>query len=318
MLGLLTTPRRRPRIVDRAETGAEPDVLRRRFRSMGMDIVLTGPDDGERRVFDLAGDAVERTFREVDARFSRFRPDSELSRVNANAGRWQMVSAQFAHVLQTSLDAARATGGLFDPTVLPALVAAGYDRDYDEVRDSPGPAFEPGVPHRWRQVELDERMLYLREGAALDFGGIAKGWAVDQALARTTGLPWALIDAGGDMALGGLPPAALQIGVADPNDPASELARLALDAGALATSSVVGRSWGPGLHHVIDPRTWLPARTDLLQATVWAPTCTEAEVLATWTLLRGPRALREVPGIVVTNDDRVLTSMPGSEVQGAC
>jgi thiamine biosynthesis lipoprotein len=199
--------------------------------------------------------------------------------------------------------------------VLPALQAAGYDRDYDELIAAPArPAVAPGVPHRWRQVELDGRMLFLREGAALDFGGIAKGWAVDQALAHTAPLPWALIDAGGDMALGGHVDEPLQIGVADPNDSRLEVARLGLDGGALATSSTVGRSWGPGLHHVIDPRTWLPATTDVLQATVWARTCTEAEVLATWTLLRGPQALREVPGIVVTAHDQVFNSMPGAEV----
>jgi thiamine biosynthesis lipoprotein ApbE len=97
-----------------------------------------------------------------------------------------------------------------------------------------------------------------------------------------------------------------------------EIARLGLDGGALATSSVVGRSWGPGLHHVIDPRTWRPAVTRVLQATVWADTCAEAEVLATWALLRGPRALREVAGILVLPNGHVLTSMPGSTVSPRC
>ncbi len=312
MLGLLNA----------AHGRAGSQLRRHRFRSMAMDIVLTGPPAvtvTERRAFDEVAGAVERTFREIDARFSRFREDSELSIVNANAGRWQLVSVRFAEVVRRSLEAARATDGLFDPTVLPALLAAGYDRDYDELLAAPPRvSAEPGPPRRWRDVELDGRMLFLPQGAALDFGGIAKGWAVDRALECAASLPWALVDAGGDLAVGGRPPEPIAIGVADPHDAAIEIARLGLDGGALATSSVVGRSWGPGLHHVIDPRTWRPAATRVLQATVWAGTCAEAEVLATWALLRGPRALREVAGILLTIDGRVHTSMPGSEVAPAC
>jgi thiamine biosynthesis lipoprotein len=315
MLRLLNPPPRRT-----ADDLNDSELRRHRFRSMGMDVLLTAPHDADARTFREAAKAVERTFRRVDLRFSRFRDDSELSRVNARAGRWQLVSAPFAEVLRRSLDAARATDGLFDPTVLPAMIAAGYDRDYDELLASPPrAATEPvGPPRRWRDVELDGRMLFLPRGAAFDFGGIAKGWAVDRALECAAPLPWALVDAGGDMAVAGRAPGPLAIGVADPHDASLEIARLALDSGALATSSVVGRSWGPGLHHVIDPRTWRPASTRVLQATVWAGSCTEAEILATWALLRGPRALKEAAGILVMPNGDVISSMPGSEVAPAC
>jgi FAD:protein FMN transferase len=293
-----------------------PRVQRWGFRSMGMDMVVTGPLPAgarDRRTFSAVAGSVERLFQEVDARFSRFRPDSELCRVNANAGRWQMVSVPFAELLRRSLDAARSTEGLFDPTILPALEAAGYDRDFDELRAGPAPrALPTGRPRRWTGVELDGRMLLLPEGAALDFGGIAKGWAADRAADLAAALPWALVDAGGDLAMGGHPPAPLQIGIADPSDPGMEVARLGVTGGALATSSVLGRSWGPGMHHLIDPRTWRPAATRVLQATVWAASCTEAEVLSKWTLLRGPRALREVPGLLVMDDGRVLMSFQGT------
>jgi thiamine biosynthesis lipoprotein len=296
-------------------------VQRWGFRSMGMDVLVTGPlptGDRDRRAFAAAGTSIERMFHDLDARFSRFRAESELSRVNSRAGRWQMVSSPFAELLRYSLDAAKATEGLFDPTVLPALLAAGYDRDFDElIAAGPRRSVPPGPPKPWTEVELDGRMLFLSEGAALDFGGIAKGWAVDRATERASALPWVLVDAGGDLAVGGHPPAPLPIGIADPADADVEIARIGLEGGALATSSVVGRSWGPGMHHVIDPRTWRPARTRALQATAWAVTCAEAEVLAKWSLLRGPRALREAPAVLVMADGRTLTSLHGTVGEAA-
>jgi thiamine biosynthesis lipoprotein len=304
------------------EHGPGAGVERRTFRSMGMDIAVAGPQTSrgpERLAFSRAVAKVERLFLEIDARCSRFRPDSELSRVNAAAGRWQRVSAPFAELLRRALDAARATDGLFDPTILPALVAAGYDRDFDEVvrrPPPPAPAVRPAA--RWRDVRLDGRLLFLPRGAALDFGGIAKGWAVDRALEQATALPWAMVDAGGDLAVRGTPPEPLSIGVADPFDRRRRIALLGVDGGALATSSTIGRSWGAGRHHVIDPRTWRPSSTPVVQATVWAPTCTEAEILSTWALLLGPRALREADGILVMDDGAIHTSMPGVAIGAQC
>ena len=86
------------------------------------------------------------------------------------------------------------------------------------------------------------------------------------------------------------------------------MATLRLDRGALATSSVAKRSWGPGLHHVIDPRSGAPLRSDTVQATVWAPTCAEAEVLATWALLRGPDAAAQLPCALVVSSGDVIVS----------
>ena len=109
----------------------------------------------------------------------------------------------------------------------------------------------------------------------------------------------------------------VQVGVVDPHDPSVEILQVGLTGGALATTSVVTRSWGPGLHHVIDPRTGLPAATGVLQATVWAETCTEAEVMSKWALLSGPRVLRELPAALVMEDGRVLVSLRG-EGEAAC
>jgi FAD:protein FMN transferase len=310
-------------VLTQAELRATPgDLIRYEFDSMSMRIALIAPeprDDRERWAFNEAASEVELVFRRADQRFSRFDPGTELSRVNAGAGRWQRVSPEFAELTRRALDAARATDGLFDPTVLPELIAAGYDRDFDQMvaTDHPAAGSLSATPRRYHDVELEGRLLFLPPGAALDFGGIAKGWAVDQAERVIRGLPWAIVDAGGDLRLAGRPLHPVPIGVVDPTDPSVEILVVRMEAGALATTSVVTRSWGPGLHHVIDPRTRRPASTGVLQATVWAETCAEAEVLSKWALLAGTRVLRELPAALVMEDGRVLLSLRG-EVRPAC
>lgn len=314
MLGMLTSragSRTRP-----CRVAAPPAMQRHEFRSMGMDIAVTAPPAADERQdgdFLRAVGAVERVFEEMDARFSRFRQDSELSVVNTRAGHRQTVSQPFAELLEASLSAARSTNGLFDPTVLPALIAAGYDRDYDQLLATTPVVRTPPAPSaRWRDVVLEERSLFLPQGAALDFGGIAKGWAADLAAHSIGSLPWTLIDAGGDLRIVGQPAEPVPIGVADPADPSIEILQLGVEGGALATSSVVGRRWGVGLHHLIDPRTSLPACTGVVQATVWAPTCTEAEILAKWAILEGPTVLPMISAALVLTDGRVLTSFGGT------
>jgi thiamine biosynthesis lipoprotein len=149
----------------------------------------------------------------------------------------------------------------------------------------------------------------------LDFGGLAKGWAADRAaLAAKRVLPWALVNAGGDLRLAGRPSQGwLDIGLDDPLRKDAEAARIRLEAGAVATSSVTARVWGPGLHQLIDPRTCRPAATEILQATMWAETCAEAEIRSKWALLAGPRALDRFPGVLVLSGDRILTNMVAAE-----
>jgi thiamine biosynthesis lipoprotein len=296
--------------------GPELRYRRHEFRSMGTTMALVGPVEEDLHgagsdAWESAVAGVESAFAEVDARFSRFRPDSELSRVNANAGRWTDVTEPFAELLWMSLMGAARTDGLFDPTVLPALVAAGYDRDWDELRADGAPNPEvPSVRPAWSRVRLRGMRVRLPAGAALDFGGIAKGWAVDIAATATAPLPWALVSAGGDLRIVGSPPlGALDVAVEDPWQDGVEAARLSLEGGALATSSVTCRSWGPGLHHVIDPRTARPAVSQVVQATVWAETCADAEVLSTWALLTGRTALDRVPGVLIMDDGNIVTNL---------
>jgi thiamine biosynthesis lipoprotein len=280
------------------------------FRAMGTDVSVYGPQ-GSLESFERACEAVESCFRREERRFSRFRADSELSLVNAAAGRWVSVSSPFAALVRLALDQAQRTDGLFDPCVLGAMIASGYDRDFDEVIAVARGVLHPPVPcGRWREVEIRSDAIRLPAGTGLDLGGIAKGWTVDRAAnaAIATGLDWVLVSAGGDLRFAGDAPT-IDVGLEDPAMPSETAGSLRLASGALATSSTVRRAWSSDLHHVIDPRTGAPARTPVVQATVWAPTCAEAEVLAKWALLTGSDALDAVPCALVTDDGDLLVNL---------
>jgi FAD:protein FMN transferase len=275
------------------------------FRAMGTDVSLTGPDDAS---FTRASEAVEAVFAREERRFSRFRDDSELTRVNLSAGRWTAVSAPFEALVGLALAQARRTDGLFDPTVLHAIVAAGYDRDFDEVLAGARGALHPPQPcGRWREIAVRPGEILLPAGVGLDLGGIAKGWTSDLAAesAVREGLPWSLVSAGGDLRIVGEAPP-IDVRIEDPGAPSETAATLRLDSGALASSSTLRRAWGPDLHHILDPRTGAPTDSPIVQSTVWAPTCAEAEVSATWALLTGTAAMDIVPCALVSRDGDLI------------
>lgn len=242
---------------------------------------------------------VETFFHRVEAELSRFRPGSALSRLNRAAGCGpQPVPPTLLAVLQLALQAAAASNGLFDPTVLPALQRAGYDRSFEEI----AAAEQDGSPRSalpvigWQRVLLDVEAgtVALPAGMGLDLGGIAKGWVVDRAAEWLGQWGPALVDAGGDMrCVGTVDGQPWPIAVQDPFQPDRDLGILALAKGAVATSSVGGRRWRRGavvLHHLIDPRTGAPSQSDLHTVTVMAPTAVEAEVVAKVALLLGSTA----------------------------
>ena len=236
--------------------------------------------------------------RRAERRLSRFDPRSDLSRINRRAGEPVRVGRLTRAVVAEALAAAHATGGLFDPTVLRAVQAAGYDRDFALLaKGGAVTADAPDVPRaRFRAVEIDWQAGTVRVpvGAELDLGGIAKGWLADAVVRRLRRYGAALADLGGDIAVAGRPPGeeAWQIEVADPWDGPRPLVVLHLRPGTagVATSGVLRRRWstpdGPR-HHIIDPRTGRPACTDLVQVTVAAPRAAAAEAAATAALLLG-------------------------------
>ncbi len=245
--------------------------------------------------------------RRGERRLSRFDPRSDLSRINRRAGEPVRVARLTRAVVAEALAAAHATGGLFDPTVLRAVQAAGYDRDFALLaKGGAVTADAPDVPRaRFRAVEIDQAAGTVRvpAGAGLDLGGIAKGWLADAAVRRLRRYGAALADLGGDIAVAGEPPGgqAWEVEVADPWGRAQPLGVLRLRPGmaGVATSGVLRRRWrtpnGPQ-HHIIDPRTGRPASGDLVQVTVVAPSAAAAEVAATAALLLG----REKAATVLT------------------
>jgi thiamine biosynthesis lipoprotein len=240
---------------------------------------------------------VERCFAQVEAELSRFRPQSGLSRLNAAAGHGpQPISPMLEVVLVLALQAARASGGVFDPTVLNALHSAGYDRNFQQIeaggaspqRRQQATASGSG----WQQVLLDaaESTATLPAGLGIDLGGIAKGWAVDEAARQLSQWGPALVDAGGDIRSAGAPGEPWPVAVQDPFDETRDLAVIPLIDSAVATSSIGGRRWqrdGQPMHHLIDPRTGQPSRSDLHTVTALAPTAAAAEVTAKVVLLLG-------------------------------
>jgi thiamine biosynthesis lipoprotein len=297
-------------------------VTRRVFTAMGCEVVVAGGTPARRR-------RVEALFRERDARFSRFVHASELNRVNAAAGP-VVVSAEFARTLGIALAAARATGGLVTPTLGGALLAAGYDRSFEQLVDAgmrrvcgppearpyswprpPAPDLRPAGPPLspdHRSVRLAGRLLERPPGLVLDLNGVVKSLAVDDALELLDGAAW--VSAGGDVACRG----GVDLSLSDGGS-------LRLEHGGLATSGTERRRWlrgGARQHHLIDPRTGRPAELRWLEATVCAGSCVAADVAAKAALLAdgdGPAWLeqRRLAGRLRARSGEVVETGPWRE-----
>ncbi len=311
----------------------------RRVRVMGSDavVVVVGGNAA------LADGAVAR-LADLERRWSRFLPDSELSRANARAGWTTAVSPETLALVERAELARARTGGRFDPTLLHEVVAAGYDRDLSLLApprpDSPaGPtpalgatssraaALRAGAPRRGSTtvaVDHGASTVTVPAGSGFDPGGIGKGWAADLVVDELlgAGAAGACVSVGGDVRVAGPGPEGRpwRVEVEDPRDPDGPALRtLSLGDGAVATSSRVRRRWtrqdGSAAHHLIDPGTGRPAVTPVLSCTVVAAECWQAEALTKaafvsdtpdlWRLLDEADAT----GLVVTGDG--VTRAPG-------
>lgn len=268
-------------------------VQRLEFRAMGCHMLALV--DAPQVVSQM--NQVPNWFEDWEQTLSRFRADSELSRLNQNAGEPMPVSDTLWQVLHASLHAARQSNGIVTPTLLAALESAGYDRTFDALEPS-AVRQRPGwmMVGDWRTIECNAatRSVCLPPGMRIDLGGLAKGWAADQAAQRLAEHAPALIDAGGDIAVSGpqIHGDRWPIGVADPSEPEHNLEVLMIARGAVATSGRDYRRWqrnGVWQHHIIDPRTGEPAETDVIAATVIAPNAIDAEVAAKMVLILGSR-----------------------------
>lgn len=271
---------------------------------MLVQLVVTAPDK-----ISEASALLADSLGELDRTCSRFRPDSEVSRLGrAPAGPSGRVTATVSPLLAEAVDvalrAANLTDGDVDPTVGGALSALGYDRDFAAVPVAgPAPTIGAQVIPGWRSVTLDQatHRITMPAGVQLDLGATVKGWAADRSAASIAGKLGCgvLVSLGGDTAVAGQPPeGGWRIRVQDvtgsvDDEPEGPTAVIAIRDGGLATSSVAARRWRRGgsvLHHILDPRTGLPAAPVWRTVSVAAASCADANTAATAAVIRGWQA----------------------------
>jgi thiamine biosynthesis lipoprotein len=251
---------------------------------------------------DAAGDGVEYArarLEQLERRWSRFRPDSEIARLNAAAGTPVVVHPDTLRLVEHAVDGWHRTDGRFDPTVLDAVVALGYDRDFDAIdRAAPHPVTVT-IPAPGCAGIVTDRVVgavRLPPGVHVDPGGIGKGLAADlvvDALMRA-GARGVLVNVGGDLRVEGDAPDrdGWCVAIDHPHTGAT-LTETRLDGGAVASTWSTRRTWGgPGgeRHHLVDPATGTCATSGLAGVTVLAARAWWAEVLAKAAFVAGPVA----------------------------
>jgi thiamine biosynthesis lipoprotein len=233
---------------------------------------------------------------ELEDRWSRFEPGSELSRANLAGGKPVRVSPDTTLLARLARHGWERTNGLFDPSVLAAVRAAGYDRSMAHLRRDTGRTAPARPSPGCAGLTIDERArtITVPVGSGLDAGGLGKGLAADLVVAALLelGAAGAMLNVGGDMGTAGACPRP-EGWVVDVEDPfgGAPVARLAVRIGAVGTTSRVRRAWGKAghrEHHVIDPRTGSPSWSGLAAVTVVTRLGWEAEVLAKAAFVTGP------------------------------
>ena len=291
-----------------------------RFGAIGTTAHLLVTD---REALPAAERALREFLDELDVACSRFRADSELSRLNRHGGPLA-VDPLLVAALRVALGAAAGSGGIVVPTMGRALVAIGYDRDFAEVpalSDVPiTPILPlPGEQDAWQRIAIDGDTVTLPAGTHLDLGATAKAWAADVAARRITADTGCgvLVNLGGDLAVAGAAPSGgWRVRLAEHHaDTHGDGPVVTLRGGGLATSSTTVRRWqraGVPLHHVLDPRTGLPAVPVWAYVSVAAATCVDANTAATAAVVLGAAAPawlaeRDLPARLVATDGRVST-----------
>jgi len=266
--------------------------------------------------------AVEGELAAMDVAASRFRPDSELARLNAAGGRRVPVGPLMVTALAVSLRAAELTEGDVDPTVGRALRLNGYDRDFAEVpRDGAPLAVKTTPAPGWRAIELDraEGWATVPTGVELDLGATAKALTVDRAAAAAHAAAGCgvLVSVGGDLAVSGPPPPEGWVVRVTDDHHAQFGGRgqtVTVIDGGLATSSTTVRRWSRGgraVHHIVDPRTGEPADGPWRTVSVTAGSCVDANIASTAAIVRGVTAVEWLTGLglparLVADDGEVV------------
>ncbi|MEQ6901865.1 FAD:protein FMN transferase [Nocardioides sp. YIM 152588] len=287
------------------------------FEALGTSVFLAvrDPDD-----LSPARGLADQVLADVDATCSRFRDDSDLSRVNAHPGRWVEVDPLLVSGVAVAVAAARATGGLVHPLLGRQLIELGYDRDFGALVEDDGSTVtetEPPDLGAWERIEADPAgALRIPDGTSLDLGATGKAWAADLVAAacdlhlRSS----AIVSVGGDLRIARPDGTPWSVAISERPGAAADVL-VGLDRGGLATSSTRVRRWtrtGSRHHHVLDPRTGRPAREVWRTVTATGETCSAANSASTASIVLGDEAPgwlaeRGVTARLVATDGAVRT-----------
>ena len=271
----------------------------RSMRALGTTASVVVEDVG---LADAALGLLAADLADLDAACSRFRPDSELRRVERlGQGRPVPVSPLLFAALDAAAVVAARTAGIVDPTIGSALVELGYDRDFADLADlRDASAVRPAPAPGWWQVALDPstRTVAVPVGVHVDLGSTGKAFAADRSARRIAealdcGI---LVNLGGDVAVAGPPPAdgwGVGIALSSATAPGDADQVIVLRSGGLASSGTTARTWSRGgrpVHHIIDPWTGEVAPSTWVLASVLAPTCLEANGWSTAAIVWGDDA----------------------------
>ena len=279
-----------------ASTGRR--ITARSFRALGTTatVVVTDPSRS------IEAEGILRTETEaIDRACSRFRPDSELAHLHANAGRTVEVSSLLFESLDVAYSVAERTHGAVDPTVGNAMEKLGYDCDFEQIEPRPLQIADPGPVPGFRHLHLDRRQRTVRipVGVHLDLGSSAKALLADRAAAHVASAlgSGALVSIGGDVATAGAAPTeGWAVGIAlDSSADADEVDQVvAIRGGGLASSSAEIRAWQMGsapVHHIVDPATGGSSSRFWRLVSAAGPSCVDANALSTAAMVWGEEAL---------------------------
>jgi thiamine biosynthesis lipoprotein len=322
-MGLVSKENRSPDAVP-AAAGRDFPLRRLSFYAMAAqcEVQFTAPDgDTQAKSFEAAATGWVREFEE---KYSRFKPQSIVSRINDAAGvGWTAVDAETEGILSLCDTLHFMTRGLLDPTALPLIRLWNWRADPPAIPSQQEVVRARGLVG-WAKVRREPgRVMLPEKGMALDFGGFGKEYAVDivSLLAKDLGIDDSLVDFGHDLRASGAPPGlpAWRVGLENPAKPGSIWVSMGLTRKAMATSgdslhcvNVGGRRYG----HIIDTRTGWPVANGCTQATVIADTCLQAGMLSTAAFIAGPTEGLELISSCPGSEGTVLTERERAQTRG--
>lgn len=285
-------------------------VEHRIFHSMGIPIHITMVGIPAKDA-DTAQQKAEIIFNELDLRFSRFKEDSELMKLNGSNGVWHKVSVELFQVLKRCVSLSAETNGAFDPSVGSILASYGYGLPKDFKLPTQIPTY--------RDLSFNDRELLVRlaPGQILEPASIVKGMAIDMAAKSLEGLPGFLINAGGDILTRGTYENSdlWNIAIQDPRNTEAIVTAVALRDAGMATSGTYqtkGVYGNTEWHHLVDVRTGKPSSSTITSATVVANTCEEADTEASLAILLSENEALErldrrgLPYFLIFSDGKIL------------